>query len=74
MKKFLKSRIGRAIFTALSVMVVWAICTPVFDLLFRGGIKEFDVYRYVLEPILIGIGVGVLDYIFKISEKRKNQK
>lgn len=71
MKKFFKSRIGRAISTALLVMVVWAICTPVFDLLFRGGIKEFDVFRYVLEPILIGLGVGVLDYIFKISEKRK---
>lgn len=71
MKEFLKSRIGRAISTALLVMVVWAICTPVFDLLFRGGIKEFDVFRYVLEPILIGLGVGLLDYIFKISEKRK---
>mgnify|MGYP003307124776 FL=1 len=71
MKEFFKSRIGRAISTALSVMVVWAICTPVFDLLFRGSIKEFDVFRYVLEPILIGLGVGVLDYIFKISEKRK---
>jgi hypothetical protein len=28
MKEFFKSRIGRAISTALSVMIIWAICTP----------------------------------------------
>ncbi|MBQ3325702.1 hypothetical protein IJG79_00930 [Candidatus Saccharibacteria bacterium] len=74
MKEFFKSRIGRAVSVALSVMIVWAICTPVFDVLFRGGIKSFDLYRYVIEPILIGLGVGIFEYIFKISDKRKNHK
>lgn len=74
MKNFFKSRIGQAIVTAVGVMVIWAICTPIFDTLFSGGIKEFDLFRYVIEPILIGVGVGVFEYIFRITEKRKGRK
>ena len=74
MKKFFESRLGRAVSTAVILMVVWAICTPIFDMLFRGGIKEFDTFRYIIEPILIGFGVGVLEYIFQISKKRKDRK
>ena len=74
MKEFFKTKTGRAITTGLATMVIWAICTPIFDLLFRGGIKEFDLFRYIIEPILIGVGVGVLEYFFEMSKKRENRK
>lgn len=74
MKKSVPSRAGIAIITGVTVAVVWAICTPLFELIFRGGIKEWDLYKFVLEPIIIGIVVGVIDYVFQITPKRKNRK
>ena len=71
MKNFLKSRVGRAVITAVTVAVVWAICTPLFEMMFRGGIKVWDLYKFVLEPIIIGAVVGVFEYIFQMSKKRK---
>lgn len=74
MKKSVSSRAGIAIITGVTVTVVWAICTPLFELIFRGGIKEWDLYKFVLEPIIIGVAVGVIDYAFQITPKRKNRK
>lgn len=74
MKEFFKTKAGRAIATGLLIMVIWAICTPIFDLLFHGGIKEFDLFKFIIEPILIGTGVGVLEYFFEMSRKRKDRK
>jgi|GEM_PF-5728501 len=68
---FIKTRIGQAIVTAISVAVIWAICTPLFEILFRGGIKEWDTYKFVIEPIVIGVFVGIFEYIFQMSAKRK---
>ena len=74
MKDFLKSRIGQAVATAVSVAVIWAICTPLFEMLFQGGVKEWDTYKYVIEPIVIGVFVGIFEYIFQMSKNRKNKK
>ena len=73
-KGFFKTRIGSAIFSGLTAMIILAIVSPVFDLIFGGGIKEFNVSKYVIEPILVGVGVGILDYVFRITEKRQNNK
>ena len=74
MKNFFKTRIGRAVGVALSVAVIWAICTPLFDTLFRVGINWQDLYRYVFEPIVIGVLVGVFEYFFQFSNKKKKSK
>lgn len=71
MKKSVSSRAGIAIITGVTVAVVWAICTPLFEMMFRGGIKEWDLYKFVLEPIIIGAVVGAFEYIFQMSKKRK---
>jgi len=71
MSSFIKSRVGQAIVTAISVAVIWAICTPLFEILFRGGIKEWDAYKFVIEPIVIGMFVGIFEYVFQMSAKRK---
>ena len=74
MEDFLKTRNGKSITTGLGVTIVWAICTPIFDILFNGHIGEWNVYKFVIEPIVIGALVGVFEYFFQMSKKRKNRK
>lgn len=73
MKDFFKSKIGKAIASGISVAVVWAICTPIFDSLFRGGIT-WDTYRYVFEPIVIGVFLAIIEYFLPVSRNKKDKK
>ena len=74
MKEFFKTRLGRAITTGATTAIIWAICTPIFTILFRGGIKGWDTYEFVVEPILIGIFLGIFEYFFQFSNRRKGGK
>ena len=73
MKEFFKSRTGKAIAVALSSIFIFAICTPLFDLLFHGEVN-WDANRYVLEPILTGIFVGLFEYFLPSANNEKEKK
>ncbi len=73
MKNFFKSRIGRSIAAGLSTAIIWAICTPLFDFLFHGEIN-WDAYRYILEPIFIGIIISLIEYFLPSENNEKNKK
>lgn len=74
MKEFFKTKAGRAITAGLSTAIIWAICTPIFEILFYGSIKEFGLFKFVIEPILIGLFLGIFEYVFDISSKREDRK
>jgi hypothetical protein len=67
MKEFFTSKFGRAVAAGLSTAIIWAICTPIFDLLFHGGI-HWDAFKYVGEPILIGIFMCIFECIFPMPK------
>ena len=69
MEDFIKSRIGKAVITGFTTAVVWAVCTPVFDLIF-GRNMEWDPYRYIVEPIVIGVILGIFEYLFQFGGKK----
>ena len=73
MKEFFKSRIGRCVAAGLSTAIIWAICTPLFDFLFHGAIN-WDAYRYIFEPIFIGIIIGFIEYFLPSENKEKSKK
>lgn len=73
MKDFFKTKLGRAIAAGLSTAIIWAIFTPLFDLIFHGGIN-WDVYKYVLEPIFIGIFICLIEYFLPSANNEKNKK
>ena len=73
MKKFFKSKIGRSAAAGLSTAIIWAIFTPLFDFIFHGGIN-WDAYRYIFEPIFIGIIIGFIEYFLPSANNEKDKK
>ncbi|MBQ9019765.1 hypothetical protein IJ096_00330 [Candidatus Saccharibacteria bacterium] len=73
MKNFSKTRIGKAVTAGLSAAIIWAICTPLFDILFHGKIN-WDTYKYVFEPIFIGIFLTIFEYFLFPPRDKKDKK
>ena len=73
MKDFFKSRVGKAVATGLSTAIIVAICTPLFEYLFHGEING-NAFEYILEPILTGFFVGLIEYFLPSENKDKEKK
>lgn len=78
MKNFIKSKIGIAIISGVTVAVIAIILWPLFDILycqiFTHSEFNWNVQNHLVQPILVGVFFGIFEYVFDINKIRATRK
>ena len=73
MKKIEYRSNGRIVLETFLTIVFAMILWPLFDLVIKGDKFEYNVFDYIVQPIIFGLIVGIVIWIMNARNKKKKE-